>query len=273
MTVLDAYPWIAERFANVHQVQCGLRAEADCPLKHHRHARMQFTLGDEGRLLVKCWAGCDRLEALRAVGLGWKYCFPDQFVPDNIERKETPYPYYDETGLRVLYQSVRLEPGYGGKDKSFIRRRPRPDGRGWIKDLEGIDLVLYRLPELVRASSDAPVYVVAGEKDADNLRTLGLLATTNIGGESARWLESYSERLTDRDVVVVEDRDSAGGRHADEVCGSLMRHARSIRRGCFPAKDSTAFLWALKRNGIDTPAELRSYFEGAVEEWIKWSAL
>jgi hypothetical protein len=270
MNVLDAYPWISANFEDVREIQCGARAEAACPIKCHRHARMQFSLGDSGALLIKCWAGCSTLEALRAVGLGWKDCFPGGTVPDDTPRKKTLYPYHDETG-RVLYQAVRLEPGYRGADKAFFRRQPHPSGRGWVNDLRGARLVPYRLRELLAAPADAPVYVVAGEKDADTLRDLRFTATTNIGGESARWLDCYSETLARRDVVVIEDRDGAGGRHADEVCGSLMRHARSIRRGCLPAKDATAFVWALRRNDVHSIADLRAFVEGAAEEWPEWT--
>src|SRR5262245_60458121 len=139
--VLEAYPWIAECFSGVKEEQSGTRVSADCPIECHRHARMSFAVGENGCLLLKCWAGCDRLEALRAVGKGWRDCFPHRIIPDRIRRTETPYPYHDEAG-RVLYQSVRLEPGYQGKDKAFFRRRPRPGG-GWINNLEGVRFVLF----------------------------------------------------------------------------------------------------------------------------------
>ena len=54
------------------------------------------------------------------------------------------YNYMDETG-KLLFQSVR----YQGKD--FSQRRPDDDG-DWIWNLEGVQKVLYRLPELLQAS-------------------------------------------------------------------------------------------------------------------------
>ena len=51
--------------------------------------------------------------------------------------------------------------------------------------MKGVRRVLYRLPELL-ARPDEPVYVVEGEKDADRLASMGLLATTNSGG-AGKW--------------------------------------------------------------------------------------
>ncbi len=66
------------------------------------------------------------------------------------------YDYRDERG-QLLYQQVRYEP------KKFRFRRSV--GRcGWIWNLDGVQRVLYRLPELLEAEE---VFVGEGEKDCD----------------------------------------------------------------------------------------------------------
>ena len=62
---------------------------------------------------------------------------------------------------------------------------------GWAWNVKGVRRVLYRLPELL-ARPDETVYVVEGEKDADRLASLGLLATTNSGG-AGKWQDQYAE--------------------------------------------------------------------------------
>lgn len=276
MRVLDLYPWIETDFDDVKEIH-DTRCTAACPIKCHRNARMQFSLGEENRLLVKCWAGCDVLEALRARGHKWADCFQGGKMPERVKQEITArYQYRDENG-KLLYQTIRLEPGRGGRDKDFRQRRPVPGPvpgcpREWIYNLEGCPRVLYRLPELLAAPRTDPVWIVAGEKDADNLARLGFVSTTNVCGERAEWLESYSAALAGRDVIVVEDRDSAGKRHCHEVRGSLMDYARSIRRVQFPLKDATAFLMSLRANDVTAPADLRAYVEGAADEVPVWRA-
>jgi hypothetical protein len=88
------------------------------------------------------------------------------------------YDYRDERGA-LLFQVVRFEP------KDFRQRRP--DGKGgWTWSVKGIRPVPYRLPELLAVPADALVFIVEGEKDANNLAELGLIATCNAGGAAKR---------------------------------------------------------------------------------------
>ena len=51
-----------------------------------------------------------------------------------------------------------------------------------------------------------PVYVVEGEKDADNLFGIGLTATCNPGGVG-KWRDDLSAFFQGADVVVLQDND------------------------------------------------------------------
>lgn len=128
---------------------------------------------------------------------------------------------YRDAASALLYQVERLEP------KGFRQRRPNGAG-GWIYRLDGVQRVLYRLPELLAADRTAPVFVVEGEKDTDALVALGLIATTNPGG-AGKWLPEYSEILRGRHVVIIPDADEPGRRHADQVARSLHGSAGTVR--------------------------------------------
>ncbi len=97
------------------------------------------------------------------------------------------YDYQDETG-DILFQTVRYAP------KDFRQRRPYGKG-GWIWNLQGVRLVLYRLPQIVEADT---VLIVEGEKDVDAAYQLGLpsgyAATTSPMG-AGKWKATYSEQL------------------------------------------------------------------------------
>ena len=76
--------------------------------------------------------------------------------------------------------------------REFVQRRR--DGKGdWIWNMDGIERVPYRLPDLLNASE---VYIVEGEKDCNNLAELGLTATTNPGG-AGKWQGHLRDGSTD----------------------------------------------------------------------------
>jgi putative DNA primase/helicase len=132
------------------------------------------------------------------------------------------YPYRDEHGA-PLFQVVRKLP------KKFVQRRLDPAARdGWAWNLRGVRRVLYRLPELLAADPALPVFIPEGEKDVDNLRSKGLVATCNPGG-AGKWWREFSEYLRDRSVVILPDNDQAGHDHAADVARKLAGIVRSIR--------------------------------------------
>ncbi|NDL69340.1 toprim domain-containing protein [Vreelandella alkaliphila] len=139
------------------------------------------------------------------------------------------YDYTDENG-ELLFQAVRMEP------KSFRQRRP--DGNDWKWSVKGVRQVPYRLPELLD-NPDALVFVVEGEKDADRLAELGLLATCNAAG-AGKWSKSHSEPLAHRRVVVLPDNDKAGHDHAEKVRASLVAAGAEVRVVALPGLQEKA---------------------------------
>jgi hypothetical protein len=153
------------------------RLTRHCPGHTDEHPSLSVT-EQGGKLLVHCHAGCPQdaiIGALRERGL-WPKPGP---APDGEQRQiVATYDYLDESG-RLLFQVVRYAP------KGFSQRSP--DGQdGWVWNLEGVRRVLYRLPELIKADPNDPVFVPEGEKDCDRLAGLGLVATTNSGG-AGKW--------------------------------------------------------------------------------------
>jgi putative DNA primase/helicase len=131
------------------------------------------------------------------------------------------YDYTDETG-KLLYQVVRYEP------KDFRQRRPDGSG-GWLWSLKGVKPVLYHLPEVIKAVRDGVmIYIPEGEKDVDNLRSLGLVATCNPMG-AGKWQDSYSEALRGADLIIIPDNDKPGHDHAAQVAKSCCGIAKRVR--------------------------------------------
>jgi len=135
---------------------------------------------------------------------------------------ESKYDYRDERG-QVLYQKCRNVP------KGFSQRRP--DGKGrWINNLKGVRRVLYRLPDLIAADPDMPVYIVEGEKDVETLRKLGRIATCNDDGAGkGKWKPEYNEYFRGRQVVLIPDNDAVGREHMEQIAKGLHGIATKIK--------------------------------------------
>ena len=163
---------------------------------------------------------------------------------------KTTYDYVDQLG-NLVYQVCRIETPNKDKpcgyDKTFRQRRP--DGKGgWVWSMEGVELVLYRLPEILNPKNKY-VWIVEGEKDVETIREIGLAATTNVGGAGkGKWHDAYSECLKNKEVVLCGDNDDVGRKHISEVMESLEPFASSIRKieVPSPAKDITEFRESFK---------------------------
>ena len=155
-------------------------------------------------------------------------------APPQKARIVAEYTYTDATG-KELFQAVRLEP------KSFRQRRWQPDG-SWVWNLDSLEPVLYRLPDVV--ASDY-VWILEGEKDADNVAQFGLTATTNAMG-ALKWRESYTAALRGKRVILCGDNDEPGKKHMDAVEKAVAPVALSTRRVHVPApfKDLSEYLAA-----------------------------
>lgn len=185
--------------------------------------------GDDDSVLFKCHAGCAQdavIAALTEKGL-WgvsekRIQTSDTGLPLYADSKVVAtYDYRDREG-NVVFRVTRYLP------KDF--RQSRPDGKGgWIKNLDGVTRVLYRLPEVIAAvERKETVFIVEGEKDADNLSAIGLCATTSSGG-AGKWDDRYATDLVGANVVLAGDRDDAGRAHIKDVAQSLSIAARSVR--------------------------------------------
>lgn len=180
------------------------------------------------------------------------------------------YDYTDERG-ELLYQVVRQHADAPDRPKGYIKtfkqRQPGPAG-AWKWTMDGAMRVLYRLPKILVAEQ---VWIVEGEKDADNLVKLGIEATTNVGG-AGKWLDAYSDYLTGKQVVVCGDNDEPGRKHAKAVFDSLAGKAATVKAISVPApcKDVTDYIDTFKtseesRRALDLIAECAMPFTKGIQ--------
>ncbi len=206
-----------------------------CPAHDDRTPSLSVKI-DNGKPLVKCFAKCSQevvIHELKKLGL-WQYGNrtestkprakknkPGQSTSAPLGDLEKTYDYLDLEG-KLLFQVCRFRQQDGSK--TFRQRRPDGNG-GWKWSVEGIDLVPYRLPELIHAEE---VFIVEGEKDADRLNSEGLTATCNAQG-AGKWKASYAQYFRGKRIYIIPDNDDAGQKHALDVARSLHGVAAEVK--------------------------------------------
>ena len=120
--------------------------QARCPAHEDQRPSLSVTAGDDGRVLLKCHAGCGFADVLGALDLKPRDLFAGNGRGGSkgaktARRIVATYDYTDEAG-ELLFQVVRFDP------KDFCQRRPDGHG-GWIWNLKGVRRVLYRSSKLV----------------------------------------------------------------------------------------------------------------------------
>jgi DNA polymerase len=92
----------------------------------------------------------------------------------------------------------------------------------------------YRLPELLAAPDDDPVFICEGEKDADNVADLGLVATCNPGG-AGKWTGELNKWFAGKArIVLLADNDTPGRMHVAKTAALLNGIAPKISTVQFP---------------------------------------
>jgi hypothetical protein len=195
-----------------------------CPGPSHARGDQHPSLGvtdKDGRVLVRCYGGCEQSDIIAELQNRDLWPRPEPHPSSNGKapiKIVATYDYLDEGGA-LAFQVVRLEP------KDFRQRRP--DGKGgWIWK-KGDTNIVYRLPGLLAADPAALVFVCEGEKDADRLAGLGLVATTRAEG-AGKWTDANSRWLEGRRVAILGDNDAAGAKDVDRKVRSIGQAASAV---------------------------------------------
>lgn len=268
---------------------------ARCPAHDDGRASLSVAVGDDGRALVHCHAGCTPEAIVSAMGLRLADLMPGrdrrpcpspraattakksgrrksdstvyataQDAIAELERKHGPrsavWTYEDAAGEPVG-MIVRWDTA-GDKDIRPVSKT----ARGWIIGGMLEPRPLYRLPELL-SRPDERVYVTEGEKAADAAASIGLLATTSPHGcESAG--KADWRPLAGRDVVILPDNDDAGQKYARDVASILVKQDQTTRVTIVELPDlppkGDIYDW-LEAHDASEPEALRARIEALVE--------
>lgn len=212
----------------------GNQYSARCPAHEDRTASLSVSTGADGKILMKCHAGCEVRDIVAALGMEEKDLFPPtsaavDFVraspaapapPSGQWQEVAHYDYTDKQG-GFLFRKIRWQTPQG---KSFTWKHQ--EGGAWVKGRGKHPPVLYNLKAVAGADE---VYLVEGEKDVETLRALGLVATSPPDGASSKWLEQYTRALEGKSVYIIQDNDEPGKAFAQKAAGALLGAAKCVK--------------------------------------------
>ena len=127
------------------------------------------------------------------------------------------YQRVDGTEVLRVYRFDYEDAGTGKPTKTY--RPVHLTSEGWLRGDPPSPLPLYRLPDLADARA---VYVCEGEKAADAVQGLGLVATTSAHGAQSPHKTDWSP-LAGKSVVILPDHDAPGESYAQAVATILAR--------------------------------------------------
>lgn len=198
----------------------GSSSTAKCPAHEDREPSLSVGVGDDGRALLTCHAGCKLEDVLGELGLEMSDLFADGGNRRFDGGPVVKYEYRNENGT-LLYVVER----HAGK--RFRQWRPVDGKKVW--KLGDVERVPYRLPEVLEGvRAGRWVVVVEGEKDVHNLEGVGIVATCNAGG-AGKWRREWAAWFEEAKVAIIPDNDTVGRDHADQVARTLTSVAEVVK--------------------------------------------
>jgi hypothetical protein len=220
------------------------RFMARCPAHDDQHASLSITEADDGKVLLKCHAGCEVEAIVAALGLTMHELFPTNRNGSTQATKRKPAGKAYATRKEALAALDQMLAKDGGEraGKWYYRRDgeivamvlrydlPTPPNEKTIKTFRPIAKHDdgWRIadppgpwPLYGDTRSADRVYLVEGERKADLLIELGLAAVASAHGAKAAGKTDWKP-LAGRDVVILPDNDDPGRSYAQTVAGILL---------------------------------------------------
>lgn len=264
---------VLERLDVVRETSSGWQAR--CPCRNDdENPSLSIAEGNSGNVVMFCHRGansCTFDQICAAINLQ-----PSDLMGERSEKTEErkpankqltfvkAYNYLDENG-ELLFQKVRYIDESG--KKTFRQRKPAGNGQ-WVYSLSDTPKILYNLPDVLKAKEEGyAIWVVEGEKDADTLMSMGVIATTMPGG-AGKWLDIHTEALRGAYVEIIADNDEPGMDHANIVYKALQNAGCDVRVWKSPvAKDISDHL-AIEGHYLDTLVDVEFGEEKQTEQTL-----
>lgn len=191
--------------------------QARCPC--HNDKKASLTISEKGdKILIHCHAGCDTRKIVAAMGITMADLYngekPEKTWREKIKDLEAVYDYGTYVKLRLKGKKILYGHIVNGE---FIGGMP-----------DNAEKTLYGLDIIIKAvKNNKTVYIVEGEKDADNMNKRGLPCCT--AGGTGDWKAKFAQYFKGADVVILPDNDEPGQELAKRIEKDIKDTAFSVR--------------------------------------------
>ena len=227
--------------------QNGKGWSARCPAHDDKNPSLSISTGDDGRVLLHCFADCSPEAVCGSMRMRVADLMPDNSVDTDttqltpkkkqvVSNGKAPRTY--KTANAAVEALERFEGERSGlwtyhdldgkpvgvvvrwdKDGDKTYRQISLSSDGWICRGMPEPRPLYGLPALAAAER---VFITEGEKAADAAKGIGLTATTASQGAHSPEKTDWST-LAGKECVILPDNNEPGQKYADAVSGLLAK--------------------------------------------------
>lgn len=211
---------------------------ASCPVPSHgkgngdRNPSLSIDINDDGKPLFHCHGGCSQEDVFHTIRelhlLPELMERPDPLanikpIPRNVLEQE--WQYQDED-RQTVFVKQRYKVGETGK--TYRLYKVDADGRRH-SSLGDARIVPYNLPALLDAkTAGRNIFLVEGEKAADAITSIGMIATTAHTGAGS-WPEAITEYFAGAQVIILPDNDVPGWQYAHKAAQAILPIAKSVK--------------------------------------------
>jgi hypothetical protein len=211
---------------------------ASCPVPSHgkgngdKNPSLSIDINDEGKPLFHCHGGCsqeDVFHTIRALHL----------LPELEERPDPlanikPIPkvefqqewVYTDEHRQPVFVKQRLKVGESGKTYRLYKIDEHGRKQNSLSDAR---IVPYDLPALLDAkTAGRNIFLVEGEKAADAIKSIGMIASTAHTGAGS-WPAAITEYFAGAQVIILPDNDVPGWQYAYKAAEAILPIAKSLK--------------------------------------------
>ena len=200
---------------------------AKCPSHGDKRNSMAVGCDSSGKILLKCFAGCEASDMVSAIGLKMADLMPDDDNWKNdIMNKPVVTSYRWETLDGNCKIEHRREDYQNGKKNFFWFKNGKISKKGTDSSVSLSDLKLY--PAFRGAPSSDWCCICEGEKAAHAAARLGFDAYSTPGASWKPTVDALRPVCSGRNVILWADNDAPGRKHMDAVAKVIENFATSI---------------------------------------------